>query len=304
MQTHAEMDSLPREMVSHIASFIADHRPLRLTSKKWKEICDSFHPPHIFALLYGRAVESRGLWNKPIPEDLKEALLGRCDGLPCFSAVGARILPYDFYTCFGAAKFENLARKERCPKCDLHPNSCECTCSCSRQAHPVDACPDVTGYDLWSDDYHHLGPRAVGAYRNASLVYERYDKMTYHVGSVARTPSVDHYARTKAKDAAAVAYLGRCIQRLVHWGHLREDHHLSKLSCSAIIRRAHKANDMWNCVDRIFSHNYCDECSTWYYGDKRCFCDNVRLCYHADQVELDPNYSIDSRHHHGHVESW
>ncbi|ALD62297.1 hypothetical protein ml_495 [Mollivirus sibericum] len=297
------LDDLDKELLSIVASFVGDARSLRQVSRKWKTVCDALHPPGVFALCYGRAVEAYQTQSRPLSQQVKTALMERPDSLGCFSTVSPHALPYDFYSCFGPAKFKDLARKERCPKCDCRPASCKCACSCSRRAHPVNACPEVIECDAWSDDYRYYGPCENSTYRNSSRVHRRYDEMTDKVVSVARTPSVDFYARTKAKDAEAVAYLGRCIQRLVRWGHLREDRHLNRLSCSAIIRRAHKANDRWNCSGCTLWHTYCD-CSRWHYGDKRCECDNVRLFYNADQVELDPDYSIDCPRQHGHVETY
>lgn len=163
--------------------------------------------------------------------------------------------PYDyasslfsaFYRTAGVTRAEAAA--ERCPGCARTPESCACVCdgacrSCAGE-NRLDDCPNVDRAH-WRRDYPKgRNGDAIDMVPFSSLRTEndrrRHRDATASRWARQRAHELSHW-RALPDPLAAEIYLGRCAQLLVCYG-LADVEGVARMSCAALIRRAHCFDD-------------------------------------------------------------
>ncbi|AVK77307.1 hypothetical protein pmac_cds_619 [Pandoravirus macleodensis] len=264
--------SLPDEMLVHILSCGAlngDKRDdvflsvARTVAGRWRNaVSILWHVPRPHA--YGRclqflmAVKPNALATcRSKPDVVREALTcarrNACEAGP--HLLGCELRPYDYATSLYSAFYRSAgvtqreAAAERCPGCAYTPESCACVCDNACRdcggASRLDDCPHVDRAH-WQCDYPEgEDENAVDIVPLASLRTEkdarRHREATTLRWTRQRAHELSHW-HALSDPLAAEVYLGRCVQLLVCYG-LADAEDIARMSCAAVIRRAHCLDD-------------------------------------------------------------
>ncbi|AGO84918.2 hypothetical protein psal_cds_857 [Pandoravirus salinus] len=331
----ATIDDLPNELAVHIVRVASDDivnayqkdaflAAVRLTARRWRDAASPFWRP-VTPHAYGRCLQFlKDTGNAPLMGATKrqiaawamdEAARAPVEAGPALDGIMLR--PYDYATAlveaFGAdapaaAKRERLG--ERCPACAQRPDRCTCLCSACwpcKGDQPLAQCRMVRS-DRWDADYPgdwdgdvDNGGRLASYYPRRDAAFARHRKASESCWTRLRQPTLAHWEATCTNPTDAAIYVARCAQTLVSHA-LADADVIARMSCSAVVRRAHRLGDYCACAaDRLWDIDNCD-CGCWVFGEKRCVCDNVKMFYDADDVETDGEYHLDVAHRHGRIQ--
>lgn len=335
----ATMDDLPNETLAHVLrmglgaddsdecdAFLA---AVRLTARRWYDAASIFWRP-VTPHAYGRCMQFLRDINADTPAKpstkrrtvvraVESARRAPAEAGPALDS--AKLRPYDLATAlveaFGARAPESARRrrsKERCPACDRRPDRCVCLCTAPRPCwgcdgtRPLAHCKKSTDDDVWDSDYmgrwgYDLCNAALLAstYPRLDLAWRRHSEATASCWSRLRYPTLAHWRATRADPTQAAIYVARCAQTLVSHA-LADAEGIGRMTCSAVVRRAHRLVDYRACLaDRKWDIGDCD-CGGWTFDEKRCACDNVKYCYDSECVEIDDEYHLDRARRHGSVQ--
>ncbi|BCU02675.1 hypothetical protein [Pandoravirus japonicus] len=329
-------DDLPNELLAHVLRMGLDRdghsdaflAAARATSRRWHDAASTFWRP-VAPHAYGRCLQflkdtdnnwlvrprKRHLTKRQIvAKAIAGARYAEAEAGPAFDAVELR--PYDYATAlvevFGADAPESAQHRwvdERCPACGERPDRCACLCGdyeCwpCKGGRPLARCKRAHG-DKWSRDYPggwdgdaDNGGCLASQYPRLAEAVERHRVATASRWANMRWPTLAHWDATDASPAKAAVYVARCAQTLVTHA-LADADDIGRMTCSAVVRRAHRLNDYRACVrDPVWHIGDC-RCGQWTFGEKRCACDNVKYYYSTGDVEVDSAYCLDdvsSRH--------
>lgn len=301
---------------------------VRLAARRWRDVATVFWRP-VAPHAYGRCLQflkdtgddawlakprTRRLTKRRIvAKAVADIPYAQAEAGPALDSVVLR--PYDYATALVEAFGTNAPKVahreclgERCPACDQRPDQCVCLCGDEcwpcKGRQPLSQCRMVLG-DVWDGDYpgdwdgdSDNGGRLASEYPRLDKAIERHRAGSMSCRSRMRHPTLAHWSATRTSPTDAAVYIARCAQTLVSHA-LADAVVIGRMSCSAVIRRAHRLNDYRVCArDPLWDIGGCD-CGQWTFGEKRCVCDNVKYYYGADDVEIDGAYSLDLTARHG-----
>lgn len=262
-------DAMPNEILVHILSlgptdaqgqdaFIAATRSV---SRRWRRVASVVWPA-VSEHAYGRCLQFLG--------DVDPTALHRCrskrqvitaarrlasrrplDAGP--DLVRVELRPYDYATALDDAFYHSAGvtsrqiRAERCPGCRLAPTACACSCDpdCwDCEGGPLVECEARN--DRWRDDHVDSAHGETERPRLASDYGDLDDVVSRRRREATRSPRARWRGRELSYWHAAIdaprakVYVARCAQTLLTHALVADADDIGRMSCVAVIRRAHR----------------------------------------------------------------